>query len=298
MLQIAFILSELCTRTEGPGAERAWKAINTVVGRRWYDDEAESLSTKVKSQLWKPLRRLMERAKTARQGAVRKSREGQADVIAAAADSAEMSSDLMNLDFSPERLFSLPATASIGPHSLSGAVENPTVWTAAVKSAGPTSSRSSSPWTKTTCPLSTAPAQSGPVASPEPSLSTINSRASPYSLPASSDRWLSNGNSTTIMTSSPGLNQNTNPLATPPGANAAPPFHVNVMNFDPSAVGQTSQGDRSASMDLNAFLPDGSVDWAHFDSLVSQFGMDVDGQANGGQSGAYSSTFGGLMQWY
>jgi hypothetical protein len=64
---IAFLLSELCVRTSGPEVERAWQAIDLMTKRRWDEDNGNN---KLKNHLWKPLRRLMAKAKAAREKAV------------------------------------------------------------------------------------------------------------------------------------------------------------------------------------------------------------------------------------
>jgi hypothetical protein len=60
---IAFLLSELRVRTTGDQVERAWRAIEFVMNRKWADDLA---TNKLKSHLWKPLKKLMSIAKAER----------------------------------------------------------------------------------------------------------------------------------------------------------------------------------------------------------------------------------------
>lgn len=60
---IAFLLNELCIRTQGEYVERAWRAVEIVTNRRW---GAEYANNRLKSHLWRPLRRLMNKAKAAR----------------------------------------------------------------------------------------------------------------------------------------------------------------------------------------------------------------------------------------
>lgn len=59
---VAFVLSQLCIRTKGPEADRAWQVINEIFG-----DINVHLSTQKRGMLWKPLRKLMARAKAARE---------------------------------------------------------------------------------------------------------------------------------------------------------------------------------------------------------------------------------------
>ncbi|PLB41939.1 putative C6 transcription factor [Aspergillus candidus] len=57
---IAFILSELCVRPEGPLTDRAWYAVGTL-----YEDWVRTAKSR-KGMLWRPLSRLMKRASAAR----------------------------------------------------------------------------------------------------------------------------------------------------------------------------------------------------------------------------------------
>lgn len=62
---MAFLLSELCIRTQGEEVERAWRAVNTTFSR-WGEVAGDSK----KSHLWKPLRKLMATARAARDRAM------------------------------------------------------------------------------------------------------------------------------------------------------------------------------------------------------------------------------------
>jgi len=63
--------------------------------------------------------------------------------------------------------------------------------------------------------------------------------------------------------------------------------------FDPNLAATSPVGGGSP------LLPDGSVNWASWDDMVSQFGMDLDSnQVNAGQPLPFGSTFSGLTQWY
>ncbi|KAL8764102.1 MAG: hypothetical protein Q9184_000244 [Pyrenodesmia sp. 2 TL-2023] len=64
---VAFVLSQLCIRTKGPEADRAWQVINDIFG-----DIDLHISTQKRGMLWKPLRKLMARAKAARDKEIEK----------------------------------------------------------------------------------------------------------------------------------------------------------------------------------------------------------------------------------
>ena len=58
---LAFLLSELCHRTKGPTVLRAWRAVDAVI-RVW----GARVPTHKRDQLWRPLRKLMAKARAAR----------------------------------------------------------------------------------------------------------------------------------------------------------------------------------------------------------------------------------------
>lgn len=58
---VAFLLSELCKRTKGPDVDEAWSVIEDV-----FEEWGGVVSTHKKGMLWKPLRKLMTRARAAR----------------------------------------------------------------------------------------------------------------------------------------------------------------------------------------------------------------------------------------
>jgi hypothetical protein len=64
---IAFLLSELCVRTKGEAVDRAWRSLEATAGRWWFPLEDSGPYGKGKAGcLWKPLRKLMAKAKAAR----------------------------------------------------------------------------------------------------------------------------------------------------------------------------------------------------------------------------------------
>jgi hypothetical protein len=65
---IAFLLSELCVRTKGEAVERAWRALEASAGRWWFPLNDNSPYGKGQQGcLWKPLRKLLAKAKAARE---------------------------------------------------------------------------------------------------------------------------------------------------------------------------------------------------------------------------------------
>lgn len=58
---IAFVLSQLCIRTSGPDVDRAWSAVESV-----FDEWGGVVASSKRGMLWKPLRKLMVRARAAR----------------------------------------------------------------------------------------------------------------------------------------------------------------------------------------------------------------------------------------
>lgn len=66
---VAFVLSQLCVRTSGPEVEKAWAAVDSV-----FDEWGGVVSASKRGMLWKPLRKLMTRARAARRRELEKQR--------------------------------------------------------------------------------------------------------------------------------------------------------------------------------------------------------------------------------
>ncbi len=64
---IAFVISQLCTRTIGPEVDKAWMVIGGV-----FDDWGGIVTSNQRGMLWKPLRKLMAKAKAERSKALEK----------------------------------------------------------------------------------------------------------------------------------------------------------------------------------------------------------------------------------
>ncbi|KAK8240567.1 fungal-specific transcription factor domain-containing protein [Phyllosticta capitalensis] len=68
---IAFLLSELCVRTKGDVVDRAWRAVEATAAKRWQD----LTSDQKKGCIWRPLRKLVARARAAREAELQRERE-------------------------------------------------------------------------------------------------------------------------------------------------------------------------------------------------------------------------------
>lgn len=76
---IAFLLSELCVRTKGEAVERAWRALEATAGRWWFPLNDTSPNRKgQQGTLWKPLRKLLAKARAARAREIRLEQASQA----------------------------------------------------------------------------------------------------------------------------------------------------------------------------------------------------------------------------
>jgi hypothetical protein len=75
---IAFLLSELCIRTKGEAVERAWRALEATAGRWWFPIDNSEYRKGKQGCLWKPLRKLMAKARAAREKEIALERASQA----------------------------------------------------------------------------------------------------------------------------------------------------------------------------------------------------------------------------
>ena len=64
---MAFVISQLCTRTLGPEVDKAWMVIEAV-----FDEWGGTITSNQRGMLWKPLRKLMAKARTERSKALEK----------------------------------------------------------------------------------------------------------------------------------------------------------------------------------------------------------------------------------
>ncbi|KAK7178689.1 fungal specific transcription factor domain-containing protein [Paraphaeosphaeria sporulosa] len=65
---IAFLLSELCVRTKGEAVSRAWRALEATVDRWWVPlNDTSPYRKGQQGYLWKPLRKLLAKARAARE---------------------------------------------------------------------------------------------------------------------------------------------------------------------------------------------------------------------------------------
>lgn len=69
---IAFLLSELCVRTKGEAVERAWRALEATAGCWWFPlNDVSPYRKGLPGCLWKPLEKLLVKAKAAREREIR-----------------------------------------------------------------------------------------------------------------------------------------------------------------------------------------------------------------------------------
>ncbi|KAF9690555.1 hypothetical protein EKO04_011300 [Ascochyta lentis] len=69
---IAFLLSELCVRTKGEAVERAWRALEATAGRWWFPlNDSSPFRKGQQGCLWNPLRKLLAKARAAREREIR-----------------------------------------------------------------------------------------------------------------------------------------------------------------------------------------------------------------------------------
>ena len=223
---IAFLLSELRVRTTGPEVERAWRAIEFVTNRKWADDLA---TNKLKSHLWKPLKKLMAIAKAERDKELEIERQNAQLQLQAQAESQRLDpiDPIMSVDLGVERLYPpelFAGSQSNGFHNTWVDPFNPSANIGQISAAIPNNFQTSMP-------------------------TATGSDGFPLSSNGSAD-WT---------------------------------------NFGVTDPSQTSP-----------IMPStGSVDWENWDNLVQEFGMEVDQpQQPDGAPGPYSSTFGGITQWY
>jgi hypothetical protein len=263
---IAFMLSELTVRTTGSEVDRAWKMIDYMVSRRWSDDHSpDTHSNKLKSHLWKPLKKLMDRARKAHEEAVLR-QKNTVTMPEATMDDLDRTSSIMNMDLSVDRLF---PELQQGPGDLISGHNG-----------------SNGYGTDSTKGIITPPSNEISPAGPsfsdmgniQTSFANTSNRGMPITAtPANANNIPSMANEW-FMTSGGGTGNNN--------------------SFDPNINGSF---DATGGTIDSPLLPDGNVNWASWDNLVSQYGMELDDEhqvSNGVGPWPYGNTFSSITQWY
>lgn len=115
---IAFLLSELCVRTKGEAVDRAWRALETCANRWWLpfaDNEPQRKAHH--SYIWKPLAKLLEKAKLARE------RELALEQAASSFQNRQFTSETFDLK-SAETLQQTDTTSFTSPQQNSQTLDN------------------------------------------------------------------------------------------------------------------------------------------------------------------------------
>ncbi|KAI9692812.1 MAG: hypothetical protein M1822_004806 [Bathelium mastoideum] len=95
---LAIILAELCVQTEGPLVDRAWKIVDY-----YYDKVARDIADTTRGMRWQPIRKLMSKAKKARQAALQQRR-----------DTTMQATETGTFDFNQFEFSPAASTATIG----------------------------------------------------------------------------------------------------------------------------------------------------------------------------------------
>ena len=94
---LAITLAELCTQTEGPLVERAWR-----IAELYYNIVARDIADTSRGMRWQPIRKLMTKARKVRQAALQRKR-----------DVATQANPTNSFDFNQGRHSSTPSTATM-----------------------------------------------------------------------------------------------------------------------------------------------------------------------------------------
>ncbi|TKX19193.1 fungal specific transcription factor domain-containing protein 69 [Elsinoe australis] len=285
---MAFILSELTKKTKGPLVERAWLAISRVRDGRWgeMNDHGDAHHDARSGYLWKPLLRLHAKALAARQQALEE--EGQLEQNNESANSpagqilpgsvldymsrqgSRSSSLLQHRNLASGQSTPQPVFGSmmLDSHKL---LHSPTASTSSDNNNNINNGVSS---TKVSPDIAnrTAPQQTD---SPRSINSQDTATRPAHSMNKNHAATWPNSNSSVnpanpMNTSSFGMDNPNNFVMTP-----------GPLVNDPSQM-----GDVNMTFDAN-----GDLDWANFDNMVRQFGMDIDTTpGNGGQAAAWAGS--------
>jgi hypothetical protein len=278
---LAFTLSELCHRTKGEMVERAWTAVESVRDARWGSELPEDTNS---SQLWRPLKKIYRKAREAHQR------------------------DLPEAVLTQPRIASQPIRMySPNPNPMFGHTSRPQVTRA------PLSQAQLQRFSEV--PISNTRAS---IASGLPKGSQIDPFTTaqiPHSAPRSTTHddlapLLSAGSAE--MPTNNLTNSYFAGVQTQPGSNTTPAMDTafsspsffssisnsalagipngNIASYAGSQLTEVNYAPAATFTDVNADLDlmdtTGDVDWANWEQLVRQYGMDIDSGAAAGALGS------------
>lgn len=253
---IAFLLSELCVRTKGEAVERAWRALEATAGRWWYPLTNNVERSRRQGCLWKPLRKLMAKAKAAR--------EREMALERAAANIKSQPLAYTDLSQIPNPL---PSTNRQPYRQLDAMLQ-------------PTAPRLGE------VPSSSPPSQ--PVIQNPTASSRNNVEAQHFTeLSDMGLDWLM-GDMMKMVPLGPG-DSGADPM------DDLSPNRVQVPAFTPD---QTMTSGNSIASPNSPILGDGPVDWANWDDMVMEYGMDADIGETSSQMNTNSVAALGLPTWF
>lgn len=283
---IAFLLNELCVRTNGEYVQRAWHAIEIVTSRRW---GAEYANNRLKSHLWRPLRRLMNKARAAREAELSKNKLSETQANG-------------GRNVTPQENLGLDITFS-PPYGMN--LEMPSN----VTSPGAGVDFMNLPTGLTPLPVGFTPSST----TSQPYGSSLNpSIDGADTLPQGRDIQPAS-----VSPPPNGKPNNNFPVGLPSSAPRSTQQQIGIDWFlnDPSAqISPTNSGG-------DELMLDGNIDWANWDEMVAQFGaqegaLDTSGGVGGGdgllsagmpgnsaqpgpgQVGGFGAGISGIGQWY
>ncbi|KAL5381293.1 hypothetical protein DPSP01_007285 [Paraphaeosphaeria sporulosa] len=317
---IAFLLSELCVRTKGEAVDRAWHALEATAGRWWFPlgDNNPHRKGKV-GCLWKPLRKLMAKAQNARQKELALERASQALKTGGPfyTDFSQLTDQLNAHDLrqpNPENLDRMlrPAAPKLGEMP----VAQPPTWTGSPQSAQsefsfsadtPDSSRRT---TRDTQSISGATTKTDASTALE-TFNALSEHGFDYLMGDIMDGLGTNGLPHSTTTTPPAAFATSNPPMDPqPPLGTVQNGQQNMFNGAPlplqngvptgfNAFPQTqsprlmSNGDSRSSSD-SPLLDGATMDWAVWDDLVNQYGMEN----QGGMATANGAGHLGMVHWF
>jgi hypothetical protein len=300
---LAFTLSELCHRTTGEMVERAWTAVEKTRDARWGSEVPEDTNS---SQLWRPLKRIYRKAREVHQ-------RGQQDTMPKQVRAAAQ----------PMRTYSPNPNPMFGPASRPRITRAPLSQAQLQRFSDGPPSTPRDPTINTELPLTS---QFDPMTTQYTSSAYLPAQSTPSTLqqnPLTQTYLTSNPQvgATNLQQPNNFFSQTSPPTAAAPStfypgfpSNPAPSLVMpnQIPSFLQPQLGQmpgsynTNAGSAAAvpepgTPEFDFMDTSGDVDWANWEQLVRQYGMDIGagnadvagGAGGGGGSGAIGGAGGG-----